>query len=44
DEQYRFVCDPREYQVLGNKWHSEIVSQGLDTWLSPWELNWPTIK
>ncbi|TON88224.1 RNA pseudouridine synthase, partial [Vibrio parahaemolyticus] len=42
--QYRFVCDPREYQVLGNKWHNEIVSQGLDTWLSPWELNWPTIK
>ncbi|MGR5205379.1 TIGR01621 family pseudouridine synthase [Vibrio sp. PNB23_22_7] len=44
DEQFRFVCDPRDYQVLGSKWHSEIVVQGIDSWLCPWELNWPTIK
>ena len=44
DETHCFVCDPREYKALGSKWHNETVSQGIDTWLSPWELNWPTIK
>ncbi|CAM2969533.1 TIGR01621 family pseudouridine synthase [Vibrio mytili] len=44
DELYRFVCDPREFAVLGSKWHSDIVAQGIESWLSPWELNWPTIK
>jgi tRNA pseudouridine32 synthase/23S rRNA pseudouridine746 synthase len=44
DETHCYVCDPREHKALGRKWHNETVSQGIDTWLSPWELNWPTIK
>lgn len=43
-ERYQFVCDPREHEVLGNKWREAPVSQSIDAWLTPWTLNWPTIK
>lgn len=43
-EMYSWVCDPRQHNALGEKWHSTIVSQGIDTWLEPWSLSWPTVK
>ncbi|WP_136484525.1 TIGR01621 family pseudouridine synthase [Vibrio sp. H11] len=41
---YSWVCDPRQYNALGEKWHSVIVSQGIDAWLEPWSLSWPSVK
>ncbi|CAH0540439.1 TIGR01621 family pseudouridine synthase [Vibrio marisflavi] len=43
-QQYEFVCDPREYQLLGEKWHSESVSTVIDNVKQPWQLTWPNIK
>ncbi|XAW88685.1 TIGR01621 family pseudouridine synthase [Vibrio sp. CDRSL-10 TSBA] len=43
-EVYSWVCDPRQHSALGEKWHSAIVSQGIDAWLEPWSLSWPTVK
>lgn len=43
-EQHRFVCDPRGSSLMGKQWNSEIVSTGIESWLSPWELTWPNIK
>lgn len=41
---FQFVCDPRDNNLLGNKWQDEITSQSIDAWLKPWELTWPTIN
>lgn len=41
---YRFVCDPRQHPALGEKWNRDPVTQNIDLWLTPWELQWPTIK
>ncbi|WP_068713418.1 TIGR01621 family pseudouridine synthase [Vibrio tritonius] len=43
-ETLSFVCDPRQFTACGSKWQESTVSQGIDAWLSPWELNWPTLK
>ncbi|AUI86015.1 RNA pseudouridine synthase [Vibrio azureus] len=43
-EQFRFVCDPRNYDTLGYKWRDEVTAEGINSWLSPWQLNWPTLK
>ncbi|WP_391089756.1 TIGR01621 family pseudouridine synthase [Vibrio sp. NH-UV-68] len=43
-QEYCFVCDPRNYADLGEKWHQENTSQSIETWLKPWELSWPTIN
>lgn len=43
-ESHRFVCDPRGSSLMGKQWNSEIVSAGIESWLSPWELTWPNIK
>ncbi|GEM74467.1 TIGR01621 family pseudouridine synthase [Vibrio sagamiensis] len=43
-EKFRFVCDPRTYNTLGHKWQNEVISDGINSWLLPWELNWPTLK
>ncbi|GLT19365.1 RNA pseudouridine synthase [Vibrio zhanjiangensis] len=43
-QSFRFVCDPREYVGQGDKWRSESVSIGIQTWLCPWDLPWPQIK
>lgn len=43
-EQFSYVCDPREYASLGEKWHCPIVAQGIDCWLAPWDITWPQIK
>lgn len=44
NQSYQFVCDPREFASLGEKWHHETVSQGISDWLKPWELSWPNLK
>ncbi|WP_158135071.1 TIGR01621 family pseudouridine synthase [Vibrio navarrensis] len=44
DEAFHFVCDPRHQPALGEKWNSDVVSQGIESWLTPWQLSWPTIK
>ncbi|EMA8956441.1 TIGR01621 family pseudouridine synthase [Vibrio fluvialis] len=43
-ETYQWVCDPRYQGVLGEKWNSDIVSQGIESWLEPWSLSWPSVK
>ncbi|MBA5762613.1 TIGR01621 family pseudouridine synthase [Vibrio sp. 404] len=43
-EQYQFVCDPREFTSLGEKWQEQEIQQGIQAWLHPWQLAWPTIK
>ncbi|MCE7610823.1 TIGR01621 family pseudouridine synthase, partial [Vibrio fluvialis] len=30
--------------ALGEKWNSDIVSQGIESWLEPWSLSWPSVK
>ncbi|MEF1290839.1 TIGR01621 family pseudouridine synthase [Vibrio sp. M260118] len=44
NQAYEFVCDPRSHELLGEKWNEEIVSQGIEYWLKPWELSWPKIN
>ena len=41
---YEYVCDPRNLDSLGEKWHQETVSAGLDSWLEPWSLTWPKLN
>ena len=41
---YEYVCDPRNLDSLGEKWHQETVSNGLDSWLEPWSLTWPKLN
>ncbi|MCG6212262.1 TIGR01621 family pseudouridine synthase [Vibrio furnissii] len=43
-ETYQWVCDPRHQPALGEKWNSDIVSQGIESWLEPWSLSWPSVK
>ncbi|MBY7793250.1 TIGR01621 family pseudouridine synthase [Vibrio fluvialis] len=43
-ETYQRVCDPRYQGALGEKWNSDIVSQGIESWLEPWSLSWPSVK
>ncbi|ELI5738971.1 TIGR01621 family pseudouridine synthase [Vibrio fluvialis] len=43
-ETYQWVCDPRHQGALGEKWNSDIVSQGIESWLEPWSLSWPSVK
>lgn len=44
DNAFEFVCDPRENALLGSKWNTDITRQGIETWLTPWELSWPKIN
>lgn len=44
DNTYEFICDPRKFPLLGSKWNIENTSQGIDSWLTPWELSWPKIN
>ena len=44
DNAFEFVCDPRESALLGSKWNTDITRQGIETWLTPWELSWPKIN
>ena len=41
---YQFLCDPREFGLLGQKWQEAEVQAGIDAWLTPWQLTWPNIK
>lgn len=44
NEVISLVCDPRNNPLLGEKWNQETVSLGIESWLTPWELSWPTIN
>ncbi|RTZ15597.1 TIGR01621 family pseudouridine synthase [Vibrio aquaticus] len=44
DNTYDVICDPRDNPILGRKWNNENTSQGIDSWLTPWELSWPKIN
>lgn len=44
DQHFQIVCDPRNKPELGQKWNSPTVSQSIDTWLTPWLLDWPLLK
>ncbi|MBF9000731.1 TIGR01621 family pseudouridine synthase [Vibrio nitrifigilis] len=39
-----FICDPREFAQCGQLWHQSVVNEGLNQWLTPWDLPWPQIK
>lgn len=41
---YQFVCDPRNRAECGEKWNQHMTSQGIESWLTPWELTWPKIN
>ncbi|WP_428773391.1 TIGR01621 family pseudouridine synthase [Vibrio sp.] len=43
-ERFQFVCDPRQVSDFGVKWQSQPVSTAIDQWLTPWLLQWPTLK
>jgi tRNA pseudouridine32 synthase/23S rRNA pseudouridine746 synthase len=40
---YTYRCDPREYAQFGLRWLSAPVSEQIDLWLEPEQLNWPKI-
>lgn len=44
DQWYQFICDPRNQVAMGQKWNSDIVSQGIESWLTPWNLVWPKVN
>ncbi|MDA0147827.1 TIGR01621 family pseudouridine synthase [Vibrio sp. LaRot3] len=44
EDTFEFICDPRDYQALGSKWHQSTTSEGIDQWLEPWSLTWPKIN
>jgi tRNA pseudouridine32 synthase/23S rRNA pseudouridine746 synthase len=44
ESNYQFMCDPREYSGLGQKWHDTLVSTGIHSWLNPASLAWPKLK
>jgi len=44
NQDFNFVCDPRNQTLLGSKWNNDITRQGIETWLTPWELSWPKIN
>lgn len=44
DEEFNFICDPREEKCLGDKWNGETTHQAIEAWLTPWKLTWPKIK
>ncbi|MDN3609728.1 TIGR01621 family pseudouridine synthase [Vibrio ostreicida] len=43
-QKFETVCDPREQVYLGREWNQTPVSQGIESWLSPWALPWPKIN
>ncbi|MEF1283193.1 TIGR01621 family pseudouridine synthase [Vibrio sp. M250220] len=43
-QDFKFICDPRNQSVLGSKWNTDITCQGIESWLTPWELSWPKIN
>lgn len=43
-QRYELVCDPRQHAQLGDKWRHHPVTDTIELWLTPWELQWPTIK
>ncbi|MEF1253357.1 TIGR01621 family pseudouridine synthase [Vibrio sp. M260112] len=43
-QDFKFICDPRNQSVLGSKWNTDITCQGIESWLTPWELTWPKIN
>ncbi len=44
NEIFSFVCDPRNGSEMGEKWNQETVSQGINDWLTPWDISWPKIN
>ncbi|UUM29598.1 TIGR01621 family pseudouridine synthase [Vibrio japonicus] len=44
NERFSLVCDPRNNPLLGEKWNQETVSLGIESWITPWDLSWPTIN
>ncbi|NOH98169.1 TIGR01621 family pseudouridine synthase [Vibrio sp. 99-70-13A1] len=44
NQSYDLVCDPREHDVLGMKWHADPIKSNLDSWLKPWLLDWPKLN
>ncbi len=43
EQPIELVCDPRQYHGLGEKWTAPQVSQTLDAWRTPWQLDWPKL-
>ncbi len=44
DEEFRFICDPREFDALGEKWRLGETPHGIDQWAQPWDLSWPNLR
>jgi len=44
EDTFEIICDPRDHQALGSKWHQPTTSEGIDQWLEPWSLTWPKIN
>lgn len=44
NQTFRFVCDPREHAECGQKWHSQVVSDVIDSIAQPWQLAWPKLN
>ncbi len=43
NQEYQFVCDPRDNELLGDKWNHLTTKQNIEPWLQPWALNWPKL-
>lgn len=43
-QNYSFIVDPRNTPSLGDKWNQTSICQGIETWLTPWELSWPKLN
>ncbi|MGC9421128.1 MULTISPECIES: TIGR01621 family pseudouridine synthase [Vibrio] len=44
NQRFEFISDPRKNAHLGDKWNHPTVCQGIDTWLTPWLLSWPSLS
>ncbi len=41
-QSFAWLCDPRQYANFGERWQQCEVSAGIDQWLTPWQLPWPS--
>jgi tRNA pseudouridine32 synthase / 23S rRNA pseudouridine746 synthase len=44
NQPFELICDPRGNDQLGECWRNDATSSVIDQWLTPWALNWPTLR
>lgn len=44
EQRYEFICNPSQYEYLGQEWQTKAAKQAIEQWSTPSSLNWPIIK